>query len=137
MTRRELRAIERELANIHRTFHMCGLDAASAKDRGERMPSAVQPSGGSLLSAEINALPERVRSFIHDLETRADPAGDVRRAHIAEENVAALTAKLAEIERTTPQPDELPTPETGNGGTEGRAFAETTRTDQQSEVSRG
>jgi hypothetical protein len=32
-----------------------------------------------VLSGEINALPERVRSFIHDLESRADPAGDVRR----------------------------------------------------------
>jgi hypothetical protein len=35
-------------------------------------------------------------------------------------------------ERRPDQPDELPTPETGNGGTEGRAFAETTRTDQPS-----
>jgi hypothetical protein len=28
-------------------------------------------------SANINALPEGVRNYIHDLETRCDPAGDV------------------------------------------------------------
>lgn len=28
-----------------------------------------------LLAAEINSLPGRVRDYIHDLETQADPAG--------------------------------------------------------------
>jgi hypothetical protein len=57
---------------------------------------ADETHAAAMLSSEINALPDRVRSFIHDLETRADPAGDVRRAHVAEENAAAL---LVEIER--------------------------------------
>jgi len=43
-----------------------------------------------------NALPEPVRKYIHDLETRCDPAGDVRTIAILRENVRALEAKLAE-----------------------------------------
>lgn len=30
-------------------------------------------------AATINALPEPLRSWVHDLETRCDPAGDLRR----------------------------------------------------------
>ena len=48
-----------------------------------------------LLAAEINALPKRVRDYIHHLETDADPAGDKWRLAAAEENVAALTALLS------------------------------------------
>lgn len=33
----------------------------------------------------INALPEPVRQWIHDLETRCDPAGDLRSRRIAED----------------------------------------------------
>jgi RecG-like helicase len=57
-----------------------------------------QPSDVSLLAAEINTLPLRVREFIHDLEARADPAGDVRRAIVAEETAAALAARIEEME---------------------------------------
>lgn len=53
----------------------------------------------SVLAREINALPERVRSFIHDLEARADPAGDVRRAHVAEENAAALAVEVERLQQ--------------------------------------
>lgn len=52
----------------------------------------------SLLAAEINALPERVRKFVHDLETRADPAGDVREAHVQRENATALLKRVEELE---------------------------------------
>lgn len=47
-------------------------------------------------SAEINALPDRLRRFIRDLELRMDPAGDVRRAYIAEMKAEGLAAKLEE-----------------------------------------
>jgi hypothetical protein len=40
----------------------------------------------------INALPEPLRKFIHDLETRCDPAGDVRSRVLAEDAVRALEA---------------------------------------------
>lgn len=38
----------------------------------------------------VNALPEPVRAYIHQLETRADPAGDLRARVIAEDTVRAL-----------------------------------------------
>lgn len=50
-----------------------------------------------LLAAEINALPQRVRDYIHHLETDADPAGDKWRLAAAEENLAALTVHMASI----------------------------------------
>jgi hypothetical protein len=48
----------------------------------------------------INALPEPLRRFIHDLETNADPAGMVRQNIILEEQVDALTVKLDAMRRT-------------------------------------
>jgi hypothetical protein len=51
---------------------------------------------GPLLAAEINALPNRVRGYIHDLETRYDPSGDVRSLACARENIEALTVLLRE-----------------------------------------
>jgi hypothetical protein len=50
------------------------------------------------LSAAINALPEPLRVFVHDLEARVDPAGDVRAAHVQRENALALAARVAELE---------------------------------------
>jgi hypothetical protein len=31
-----------------------------------------------LSAGEINGLPEKLRRYIHDLETRSDPAGDIK-----------------------------------------------------------
>src|SRR5882724_8588652 len=44
----------------------------------------------------INALPGPLRRFIHDLETRADPAGDVAEIALLKENNAALWARIRE-----------------------------------------
>lgn len=56
-----------------------------------------------MTSAEINALPEKVRRFIHDLETRVDPAGEVAQNALLRDQVlqleAALTAAEAERDR--------------------------------------
>lgn len=40
----------------------------------------------------INALPERLRAFVRDLETRADPAGDTQRLAVAEDRIRELEA---------------------------------------------
>ena len=45
-----------------------------------------------MTSDEINALPKRVRGYIHDLETRCNPAGDVQALAACRESVAALKA---------------------------------------------
>src|SRR5260370_1065910 len=48
----------------------------------------------------INALPEPLRRFIHDLETNADPAGMVRENWFLSQQVDALTVKLDAMKRT-------------------------------------
>ena len=51
-----------------------------------------------MTSEEVNALPERVRRYIHDLETNADPAGMVQENTCLRENILALTARVQELE---------------------------------------
>ena len=46
----------------------------------------------------INALPEPLRKYIHDLATRADPAGDVAEIALLKENNRALWARIRELE---------------------------------------
>lgn len=48
-----------------------------------------------MIADEINALPENVRSYIHALETNADPAGEIRRCRLAEDENRMLRAKLS------------------------------------------
>jgi len=47
---------------------------------------------------EINALPERVRKYIHDLETRCDPAGEVQERWSLREQRDALVVRVRELE---------------------------------------
>jgi uncharacterized coiled-coil DUF342 family protein len=49
-------------------------------------------------SNEVNALPDRVRNYIHNLEARCDPAGDVQELVCLRENCKALGAELAKLE---------------------------------------
>jgi hypothetical protein len=49
------------------------------------------------ITDEINELPELIRQYIADLEQRADPAGDVRRAYVAEEKAQALERLVQEL----------------------------------------
>ena len=56
------------------------------------------PYERSPLAGEINELPERLRSWIHHLETDADPAGTLRENFVLREAVAALGAKADKAE---------------------------------------
>ena len=47
-------------------------------------------------SENVSALPAPVRQYIHDIETRCDPAGEVRQRAALQESVAGLSALLAE-----------------------------------------
>lgn len=53
-------------------------------------PSQDQGPSMSPSSDKINALPDWARAYIHDLEARADPAGDVRTIAELKDNQAAL-----------------------------------------------
>ena len=50
----------------------------------------------------INSLPGPLRQCIHDLETRADPAGGVAEIAMLKENNAALWRCLQELESQVP-----------------------------------
>jgi hypothetical protein len=50
-------------------------------------------------SPQINRPPLPVRRYIHDLETRSDPAGDLRRLAEAEMLVASLAATVKALEQ--------------------------------------
>lgn len=46
----------------------------------------------------FNALPQPMRQYVHDVETRADPAGDVAVIAFLKETVEALLARIRELE---------------------------------------
>lgn len=54
---------------------------------------------GPLSSAEVNALPRRVREYVYALETRCDPAGDTQRLAFLEHENAGLRKMLGELKR--------------------------------------
>jgi hypothetical protein len=47
---------------------------------------------------EINALPEKFRQYIHDLETRCDKSGDVQTIALLREDRDALRRRVEELE---------------------------------------
>jgi len=47
---------------------------------------------------EINALPEKFRQYIHDLETRCDKSGDVQTIALLREDGDALQRRVEELE---------------------------------------
>ena len=47
---------------------------------------------------EINALPEKFRQYIHDLETRCDKSGDVQTIALLREDRDALQRRVEELE---------------------------------------
>lgn len=49
-------------------------------------------------SEAIDALPGPIRSYIHDLESRADPAGEVRELVICRDSLVAMERRVAEAE---------------------------------------
>lgn len=48
--------------------------------------------------ANVNALPEPLRHYIHQLETNCDPAGDQRNLIIARDTIAQLQAHVQELQ---------------------------------------
>src|SRR5215475_5945544 len=49
-------------------------------------------------AANVNALPEGIRRYVHDLETRCDPAGDVQKMALQADTIRGLDAKVRKLE---------------------------------------
>lgn len=72
-------------------------------------PPTPAEAAEQLTADEVNALPEKVRRYIHDIETRCDPAGEVRTIaclrdqvrdlSAAQSTAAAALSRLADVER--------------------------------------
>ena len=54
--------------------------------------------GAVLSPEEINGLPEKLRRYIYELETRADPSGDIKQIASLTEQRDALVMKVKELE---------------------------------------
>ena len=48
-------------------------------------------------SDNINALPDPIRKYIHDLETRCDPSGDVQERALMRDNMRGLEGLVLEL----------------------------------------
>jgi len=55
-------------------------------------------AGWTPTAENINALPEPIRRYVHGLEARCDPAGDVRTIAVQRDNIDALVARLRAAE---------------------------------------
>src|SRR5262247_2432234 len=61
--------------------------------------AAIAGGAGWLPTPEnVNALPDGIRSFVHDLQTRCDPAGDVQKMALQADTIRGLDAKVRELE---------------------------------------
>jgi hypothetical protein len=72
---------------------MINIEAYRQQGRDNVIPPDWTPT-----PAAINALPEQLRQYIHDLETNADPAGTIRELTIARDTIRQLSARIAELE---------------------------------------
>ncbi len=55
----------------------------------------IQGSGGD---ENVNALPEGVRRYVHDLETRCDPTHEVQKMALQADTIRGLDARVRELE---------------------------------------
>jgi hypothetical protein len=61
--------------------------------------AAVAGGEGWVPTAEnVNALPEGIRRYVHDLQTRCDPAHDVQKMALQADTTRGLDAKVRELE---------------------------------------
>jgi len=51
-------------------------------------------------SEQVNNLPEPLRKYIHDLETRCDPAGDVAELTLTRDQIACAGIEITELKET-------------------------------------
>ena len=55
--------------------------------------------GWKATAEQINALPEDVRQWVHELEARCDPASDLRQRRIAEDRAVGAEATIERYKR--------------------------------------
>lgn len=100
-----LRAIA-DAARAHRTAEYktvprAWMDALRDADAYLAGPAASVDGDWQPTSENVNALPDPIRRYIHELETDADPAGTIRAKCILEDQVKQLAAQLGGAQAAT------------------------------------
>lgn len=90
---------ERPCPHCHASSGDCPVHDVTVIPKPTTNPEPSPEPVSDVLSSEINSLPKRVRDFVHDLEARADPAGDVRTIHAQRDNIDGLSAMLVRTRR--------------------------------------
>ena len=70
---------------------------SSTPTTGEASAPPPLSEGWTPTAANINALPDPLRRYIHDLETRCDPTGDVQTIHSQREQINGLLKRVREL----------------------------------------
>lgn len=52
------------------------------------------------ISERIESLPRWARQYIHDIETKCDPSGDIRTVTELRDTIRCLEARIRELEKT-------------------------------------
>jgi hypothetical protein len=92
------------------------LETCAACNHGRTPCEEYKRNYGKPTSEEINALPKRIRDFIMELETNADPAGTIREVGMLRDQVAQLSAALAESQQKIVPPAQFCKARAGNVG---------------------
>ena len=61
-------------------------------------PAFAEGAGWLPTAENVNALPQGIRRYVRDLETRCDPAHDVRKTALQADTIRGLDAKVRELE---------------------------------------
>jgi hypothetical protein len=85
----EMDALQHQARPWHHHYRWCSMETKRA--------ASIYPTVD-----EINALPEKFRQYIHDLETRCDKSGDVQMIAILRENRDALRRRVEELQGSQP-----------------------------------
>jgi hypothetical protein len=94
--REQVAALHRiTMPELIRLLKCGGADSENQKVAGEEIERL---RNFTPTSDQINALPDGIRSFIHDLETRCDPAGETQARILAEDAARGLMARVEELE---------------------------------------
>lgn len=96
----ELRTeVEHTIRMIRNSFDPLHVAVNAANDEHKVLRARVAELEAFTPTAEsINTLPEGIRKYVRDLETRCDPSGDVAARVLAEDNVRGLASRIVELE---------------------------------------
>ena len=91
--------VEKLRAEMQGCGRSCAVDSSTLDELAALLAQRAQPrEDWTPTAANINALPEPVRKYVHHLASVCDPAGDLRELAIARDTIRSLSALVDEQE---------------------------------------